>query len=538
MKQKMTEKAVEKKIENLTRALKKYKTLYQDYFEENISGKYISTPDWRLIACNKEYERIFGFNSTKEAFETNLRDISIHPEERDNIIDMLKNEKRIIHYRPKLKKLNGPPIHLIENASGVFDKKGNLDHVRGFFLDITEQIHLQSQLLQAQKMEAIGTLAGGIAHDFNNILSSIFGYVQLAKLQINEPDKAEECIDQIFCGAHRASTLVQQILSFSRQSEYARRSFKVSSLLKESLKLLRSSIPANIIIKENIVSNAMILADSTQVHQVIMNLCTNAYHAMSDTGGTLTVELYEVRFSEIENAANVDRPCEKYLKLKVSDTGHGIDEKTLLKIFDPYFTTKDIGKGTGLGLAVVDGIVKNHDGFIQPFSKVGSGTSFEIFWPVQEQTSANIIPYKKNGTDLFAGHEKIMLVDDETDILHTSKDLLRRLGYKIETFKDGSSALKAFIENPDRFDLIITDMAMPNMLGDTFSLEILKIRKDMPIILCTGYSENLSQEQASEMGISKYIQKPVTNHELSCSIREVMNRKPNHQYIKLRRPLS
>ncbi len=511
-------------FEKIKQALGKSEKRYLDYFKENISGKYISNPDGCLIDCNQEYERIFGFNNTLEALATPLQAISIDPNERQRLFNMLKEKKQITHYRPKLKKIDGTPIHLIGNFSGVFDENGNLDQVRGFLLDITEQKNLQGQLLQAQKMEAIGTLAGGIAHDFNNILSSIFGYSQLAKLQIAEPEKAEKNIDQIIKGAQRASTLVQQILTFSRQSEYEKKSFKVSALLRETIKLLRASIPANIEIIENIMSNAAVMADSTQIHQVIMNLCTNAYHAMSKTGGTLTIELKEIESSEIDSTADIKIQSGKYLKLSVSDTGHGIDEKISGKIFDPYFTTKGNSKGTGLGLAVVDGIVKKHKGFIKFFSRIGQGTVFEIFWPISEQNYYDTIS-EKSDAGLYMGSEQIMLVDDEIDIRVTSKAILKQLGYKIDTFEDGVSALKSFTENPGHYDLIITDLTMPNLSGDKLSIEVLKIRKDIPIILCTGYSENFNQEMAQAIGISKYIQKPATSQKLSFTIREVMTKK-------------
>ncbi len=372
------------KFKEIKNALRKSEERYQEDFEENTSGKYIAKPDWQLIACNKEYERIFGFNSRKEALATPFSTISIDQKERGNLLNTIKKEKRILHYRPKLKKIDGTPVHLIENSSAVFDEDGNIDHLRGFLLDITEQKNLQDQLFQAQKMEAIGTLTGGIAHDFNNILSSIFGYSQLAKMQIDHPEKAEDNIDQIIKGAQRASTLIQQILTFGRQSEYKKISFKVSTLLKETLKLLRSSIPTNIEINENIISNAAVMADSTEIHQIIMNLCTNAYHAMSKAGGILTIKLQEIDFLGIENPNDMNQPSEKYLKLLVRDTGHGIDEKILGKVFKPYFTTKETGKGTGLGLSVVNNLVKNQNGFIKCYSKVGHGTTFEVFWPISE----------------------------------------------------------------------------------------------------------------------------------------------------------
>ncbi len=240
----------------------------------------------------------------------------------------------------------------------------------------------ETQLMQAQKMEAIGTLAGGIAHDFNNILTGIFGYAQLAEIHINQPEKAKEYIALLVKSGQRAAALIRQILAFSRQSELKQHPLRVDVILEEALKLIRSSIPSNIKIKEEISSRAMIMADPIQIHQVIMNLCTNAYHAMDDTGGLLTVRLQDIKIARQKSFPGINILTDQYVKLEVIDTGHGIDKKNMEKIFDPYFTTKGQGKGTGLGLAVVDGIVKKQNGFIKSYSRVGHGSRFQVFWPI------------------------------------------------------------------------------------------------------------------------------------------------------------
>ncbi len=497
---------------------------YRAYFEGIFSGTYISSPEGKLIACNREYKKIFGFESTQHALETPIQDLLVNPKERFTFLNLLKKEKQVTGYEPNLKKIDGTPLHLIENSSGVFDKKGNLTQIRGFLLDITEQKKLESQLMQAQKMEAIGTLAGGIAHDFNNILAGIFGYAQLAEIHINQPEKSKKYIDQLVRSGQRAAELIRQILTFSRQSEFKKRPLSVYALLKEALKLIRSSIPSNIKINENISSKAMIIADPTQIHQVIMNLCTNAYQSMGDEGGILTVSLQEIEITSHQSFPNLNILSGKYIQLEVIDTGHGINEKHMEKIFDPYFTTKETGKGTGLGLAVVDGIVKKQNGFIKVFSKIGHGSRFQVFWPIIKQNPppADFIEKK---IELFTGTEKIMIVDDEPDILKTLQLFLKKRGYKTQAFNDGVSALHAFKQNPDEFDLIITDMAMPNMAGDKLSREILTIRKSMPIILCTGFSEAISEDKALDMGISRYVQKPVRGSIMTAIIRELLDKK-------------
>jgi len=380
----------------------------------------------------------------------------------------------------------------------------------------------EKQLRQSQKMEAIGTLAGGIAHDFNNILSSIFGYCQLAKMDLDDPEKTNRHINQIVKGGQRATELVQQILTFSRQTEQKKKPLKLFLIVKEAIKFLRSSIPTTIEIQEKISSKATVLADPTQVHQIVMNLCTNAYHAMHDSGGTLTVELTDVEIIPQDQLLARSSIPGDYIKLEIRDTGHGMDKKTLERIFDPYFTTKQLAKGTGLGLAVVDGIVKGHNGFIKTFSEIGCGSTFQVFLPVIKKKSPLGSPEKKQ-TNLSKGTEHIMLVDDEKTILEVFKGILEKQGYKITTFKDGLSALQAFTNAPGLFDLIITDMTMPKMTGDELSARILKIRKDLPIVICTGFSDTFTEDMAQKMGIRKYVLKPISGQELSVIIRELLD---------------
>lgn len=390
--------------------------------------------------------------------------------------------------------------------------------------DITQDLEVEKQLRQSQKMEAICTLAGGIAHDFNNILAGIFGYAQLADMDIENPEKAKKNIEQILAGAQRARGLVQQILTFSRQSDYQKKPLKLYLVVKEALKFLRSSIPSSVQIEENISSDSLVMADSTQAHQIVMNLCTNAYHAMRDAGGVLEVELKDVEIHPGDNPSAHNGLPGKYVRLEVKDTGHGMSKETLNKIFNPYFTTKQPDKGTGLGLAVVDGIIKEHNGFINVCSHPGQGTTFQVFLPVIE---AGRKPEGKliSGKDLSRGSGRIMLVDDEVGILDTTKIILERIGYEISPFSDPRLALKEFMAHPARFDLVITDIAMPKMTGDKLAAELLRIRPDAPILICTGFSESITEEKALEMGISGLLYKPVVMRELVDKIQDVMDTK-------------
>jgi|GEM_PF-815671 len=424
---------------------------------------------------------------------------------------------------------DGMEFPMLMNGIVITDDNGVPQYMAATAIDITdwkqaeeENKRLESQLHQSQKMEAIGTLAGGIAHDFNNILSGIIGYAQLAKLDLDDPEKTKKNIDQVLKGAQRASGLIQQILTFSRHTECKKNPLKLFLIVKEAVKFLRSSIPASIKIEEKVISRAMVLADPTQIHQIVMNLCTNAYHAMCNSGGILTVKLTEVEILPQDPLLGNTYMPGNYVKLEVQDTGHGMDKKILERIFDPYFTTKQADKGTGLGLAVVDGIVKSHDGFIKVYSEPGHGSTFQVFLSVVEKQSS-LNNTDKNKAGLPKGTEQIMLVDDEKSILNTLQAILERQGYKIAAFKDGRSALYAFTKDPGRFDLVITDMTMPEMTGNELSARILNIRKDVPIILCTGYSETFTENMALKIGIRRYVQKPVASRRLTALIRELLD---------------
>jgi PAS domain S-box-containing protein len=413
----------------------------------------------------------------------------------------------------------------------VFNTMGEVAFIITESRDITEyklaaieRKNMAVQLEKAQKMEAIGTLAGGIAHDFNNILSGILGYAQLTKLNLKTPVKAEGHISQIVKGAHRAAELVKQILTFSRKSEYKKHPLFLYIVVKEALKLLRSSIPSIIEISESFSSKAKVMADSTQMHQVVMNLCTNAYHAMGENGGLLTVKLKEVEISFEKDFFGQIIKKGKYLELEISDTGFGMDDETLLKAFDPYFTTKEVGKGTGFGLSVVHAIIDEHDGFIKAKSSKGVGTSFYIYLPVVDKKTDPAVIEEENKS-LKGGNEKIMVVDDEEDIRLIVQEFLTKLGYVVNTFENGFKAFKAFQKDPDYYDLIVTDMTMPQMSGDELSQKIVKIRKTLPIIMCTGYSERITEVKALEIGIMKYAPKPLPNEKLAALIRTILDQR-------------
>lgn len=404
----------------------------------------------------------------------------------------------------------------------IRDSAGNIINYVGVKRDVTRESMLEKQLQQAQKMEAIGTLAGGIAHDFNNILAAISGYSELARLDMKNNPRAINNLDKVLQASYRAKELVTQILTFSRRAEYENKPVHISSIVKEALKLMRASLPTTIDIQQHIDQDiGNVLADPTQIHQVLMNICTNAGHAMRDTGGILQVTLSRPQGDSEFTLQFPGQDPENYLRLKISDTGHGMPPELLERIFDPYFTTKEKGEGTGLGLAVVHGIVKNHNGHISVSSEVGKGSTFCVYLPRLARGSK---PWQKDAAQKIPrGSEHILLVDDEKDIVQMEKQMLERLGYLVTTRTDSAEALQDFQLQPNKFDLVITDMTMPKMTGDLLAQEIRKIDPAIPIILCTGFSAKVSAEIAHSIGISEYLLKPLALDKLARMVRELLD---------------
>ncbi len=391
--------------------------------------------------------------------------------------------------------------------------------------DITGKIEMEARLRQSQKMEAIGTLAGGIAHDFNNILAPILGYTELALTRLSPHDPLAVDLHQVIKAALRAKDLVQQILAFSRQSPKERKPLQPHLVVKEALKLLRASLPSTIEIREEISPECgAILADPTQVHQIIMNLCTNAYQAMREKGGVLGVSLMKVTIGE-ENGKVISAELApgEYVLLEVSDTGRGMDRATLARIFEPYFTTKPTGEGTGLGLSVVHGIVKSHQGQITVYSEPGRGTNFHVYLPRVAEATTAVLPIGAVSQETIpTGTERLLVVDDEAMITSMLRVILQNLGYQV-TISDSSLEALALVEHdPTAFDLLITDMTMPGLTGFELAQKILAIRPDLPIILCTGFSELINKEQAQAMGIRAYLMKPVSVRELAQAVRKAL----------------
>ncbi|MHC1742886.1 MAG: PAS domain S-box protein [Syntrophobacteraceae bacterium] len=423
-----------------------------------------------------------------------------------------------------------PVAHFVSSKDGkawefrlipLKDDSGVPTHIIRVARDITEHQKLEAQLREAQKMEAVGTLAGGIAHDFNNILAPIIGYTEMVMEEIPELSSTRHDLDQILRAAYRARDLVKQILAFSRRGpEQQFVPIEVSVVVKEVLKLLRASLPATIAIKQRI-QTGMAIADPTQIHQIVVNLCTNAAHAMQDKG-TLDVSLEPVTLgpADLAELSLPDLSQGSYLRLTVADTGHGMDPETIQRIFEPYFTTKEVGKGTGLGLAVVHGIVKGHGGEIRARSQPGQGSVFEVYLPMLATETAGTAD---ETSVLPRGTERLLMVDDERMIVDLAARILGQLGYSVTAMTNPHDALDLFRKQPLDFDLIVTDYTMPGLTGIDLASEVLKTSPRMPIILCTGFSDRISNEAARSEGIVEMAIKPLDRRELAQLVRRVLD---------------
>jgi PAS domain S-box-containing protein len=498
---------------------------YRSIFENAVEGIFQATPDGSLLSANPAFVRIFGFSSAEEMIDSiseNSLDSIIDRQVRAEIVRLLRETGFIRDYQSdRFRKKDGSSVWLSVNLKTVTDKNGNLVYYEGTAQDINDRKVLESRLLQAQKMEAIGTMAGGIAHDFNNILASIMGYTELTMSRISNNNNLNRYLQQVLNACGRAKNLISQILTFSRQQEKEVKPIMVGPLVKEALKLLRASIPATIEIETEIYSDTRAVnADPIQVHQVIMNLCTNAAYEMRDRGGILGIALRDVEVAERNSELDPDIRPGRYVELKVSDTGRGIGKDIINRIFDPFFTTKKKGEGTGLGLSVVYGIVKECGGTISVASEPGQGSSFTVLLPAIETPS---LLHETAVEQVPRGSESVLFVDDEEAIVDMGQDLLESLGYTVITCVSAMAALAIFRSRPAGFDVVVTDMTMPGMTGADLALEILKIRPDVPIMLCTGYSELISEDEAKQMGIREFIMKPYSVKEMAQAVRRALD---------------
>ncbi|MDM8535302.1 PAS domain S-box protein [Desulfobacterales bacterium HSG17] len=460
----------------------------------------------------------------------------LHPDWQDHFkanFSKFKAVGEIMGVEFEMRKKGGSYISISLQGKIGRTSNGEFKQTHCVFKDITQQKQieeenkvLEKRLQQSQRMESIGNLAGGIAHDFNNILFPIIGFSEMLMEDLPEGSMGYENVQEILQAGKRGRDIVKQILSFSRQTEHEMLPIKVQMILKEVLKLSRSTIPSNIVIDQDIQNDCgPVKADPSQVHQVAMNLITNAYHAVEQTGGKISVQLREIILAEDDFAAISLSPG-KYVRISFVDTGCGIGADVIDRVFDPYFTTKAQGKGSGLGLAVVYGIIKEHDGDIKVYSEVGKGTNFTVYLPLVAKSSPIVSAFNVKPDE--TGTERILLVDDEVPIARLEKQMLERLGYHVTFCTASLEALGIFKGNPDKFDLVVTDMTMPDMTGDKLAKELISIRPDIPIIICTGFSEMLSDEKSKTIGIKGFLMKPVVKSELAQKVRKILDEPKGH----------
>ena len=511
-------------------ALEEQQAHFQNLVEHVQEVFWIALPDHsQILYMSPRYETVWG-RSCASLFDhaDHLWDW-VHPQDQEYVLTRVA-EDQVTGFQAEFRIIRPDQTVRFIRAQTfpIRNAFGEVVRMTGVAEDITEQKHAQDTLVkterqfrQSSRMEAIGTLAGGIAHDFNNILTAILGYTELGLASVPKNSRTHRNLQEVLTAGHRAKHLVLQILAFSRQSSQAKKPIPIHTVIQEALKLLRPTIPSTIEIHHSFETEAYVLADSTQLHQVLINLCTNAEYAMRETGGLLEISLDDFEATE-ENIPSVPGlQVGPYIRLTIKDNGIGMSSDVLERMFDPFFTTKPIGEGSGMGLSVVHGIVANHGGALMVDSQMGIGTKIEVYLPA---ISLPISDRDEDQGPIPLGKEAILFVDDEETIVWLGKELLEQLGYTVEVQTNSVEALNVFRQNPERFDLVITDQTMPGLTGEALSRELLRIRPELPIILCTGFSHIMTAEKAKALGIQAYLMKPLAIRDLASIVRHVLDK--------------
>ncbi len=483
----------------------------------------IYDPNWRIVYVNAAFSRTFGW----EMEELLGKPPVFVPDDEATAGRIMEAQARsdgrfpAVEARRRTK--GGDEVYVEISGTAYAGRDRRPGGCIAVYRDRSRRRQLEQQLFNAQKMEAVATLAGGIAHDFNNILQAIVLNTELAAVEYASGINAAARLDEVMLAVERSRSLVKQILTFSRQGEQPLSPIEIGAFVKEAIKMLRASLPATVAIQSHISEQTgLVLSEPAQIRQILLNLCTNAHHAMKEEGGgTLTIELFSAAAPPPHIEGTLEPAGGRYAVLKVSDTGCGMDRTTVERIFEPYYSTKPPGQGTGLGLAVVHGFVSGMGGTVAVESEPGRGSAFSVWLPVVEPNGLK--PKLDLIQEIPNGSERILLVDDEKGLVSSLEAGLRRLGYRIRAHSDSRAALADFQKNTDKIDMVITDQTMPNLTGAALAKKILTVRPDMPIILCTGFSEAISEAEAKKIGIGKFVMKPVVIRELAATIRKLLD---------------
>ncbi|MEW6061422.1 MAG: PAS domain S-box protein, partial [Bacteroidota bacterium] len=505
--------------ENLQRSREEY----LQFFMEDITADYITAVDGTVRQCNPAYVNIFGFSSMEEALATNIFSLYLIPQEREKVLSQLLQKRKLEYFELQMVKRDGTPLYLVANIIGKFDDEGKLEEIRGYLFDDTKRRQLEETLRQTQKLESIGTLASGIAHDFNNILGIILGHASLLEKIHYEPERFSQSLTAITAATKRGASLVKQLLTFARKTESVFEPLDVNIIIKELTKMLYETFPRTITIVPQLdPSIPSITADVTQIHQVLLNLCVNARDAMPK-GGTLTLTSCCVPLDQLSKRfpqAN----ARQYVELTVSDTGIGMDKQTLSRIFEPFFTTKGVGQGTGLGLAVVHGVLGAHNGFIDVESQPGKGSTFRLYLPATEEPLFAEVSTPASATELPTGTETILIVEDEEYLRQALENYLSTSGYTVLSAANGKEALEIYRARMNDIHLVISDIGLPQMSGDELLRQIKNINSAARVILASGFIDPNVKSDLLKSGVSDIMTKPYMLKDVLLKTRQVLDR--------------